>query len=150
MNLRLFVAVLVLISTTAFAQKPVSVESLLNEMINHGERARFPEPAFTCKQFSSYDRATVAKDDPGGWFANDDRSMFIRVEKLNGRREFVMMDAEGPGAIVRFRMTFAGNNAGRKQIIYNQRLQCHPATEYGRESSQSGTSVAFHCNGNYF
>jgi hypothetical protein len=97
---------------TGFAQKAVSIESLLNEMTNRSERAKFPEPTFTCKQFSSYDQATVAKGEPG-WFANNDRSMFIRVEKENGRREFVLMDTEGPGAIVRFWMTFAGKNSGR-------------------------------------
>lgn len=93
------------------AQHTVSVESLLQEMVNRDERARFPEPAFTCKQFSSYDRDSVAKDKPG-WFANRDRSMFLRVEKHNGRREFVLMDAEGPGAIVRFWMTFSGKDSG--------------------------------------
>ena len=97
---------------TGFSQKPISIESLLNEMLDRNERAKYPEPAFTCKQFSSYDRATVAKNQPG-WFANSDRSMFIRVEKENGRREFVLMDTEGPGAIVRFWMTFSGNNSGK-------------------------------------
>ena len=99
-------------STGIFAQKPVSIESLLKEMVDRNEIARFPQPTFVSKQFSSYDRATVAKDKPG-WFGNDDRSMFIRVEQTSGRTEFVMMDTEGPGAIVRFWMTFAGENAGR-------------------------------------
>ena len=90
----------------------ISITTLLDEMTNRDALARFPEPAFTCKQFSSYDRASVAKDKPG-WFANSDRSMFLRVEKNNKRREFVMMDAAGPGAIVRFWMTFAGKDSGR-------------------------------------
>jgi hypothetical protein len=90
----------------------VTIGSLLDEMTNRDERARFPDPAFTCKQCSSYDRDSVAKDQPG-WFANRDRSMFLRVEKYNGRREFVMMDAGGPGAIVRFWMTFSGKDSGR-------------------------------------
>jgi Protein of unknown function (DUF2961). len=110
----LFFAVVVClaISTGTFAQKTVSIETLLKEMVDRNERAKFPEPAFTCKQFSSYDRETVAKDKPG-WFANADRSQFIRIEKSNGRTEYVMMDTEGPGAIVRFWMTFAGKDAGR-------------------------------------
>jgi len=107
----IFIAGSFLISSILRAQKPISVETLLKEMVDRDERARFPDPAFTCKQFSSYDRTTVAKDKPG-WFANWDRSMFIRVDKNNGRKEFVMMDAEGPGSIVRFWMTFAGNKAG--------------------------------------
>jgi hypothetical protein len=90
----------------------VSIGSLLREMTDRDERARFPEPAFTCAQFSSYDRATVAPGQPG-WFANNDRSMFLRVEHDRGRREFVMFDASGPGAVVRFWMTFSGRNCGR-------------------------------------
>ena len=113
-KITLFFAVIICLTITSgtFAQKTVSIESLLKEMVDRNERAKFPEPAFVSKQFSSYDRETVAKDKPG-WFANDDRSMFLQVEKTNGRTEYVMMDTEGPGAIVRFWMTFAGNNAGR-------------------------------------
>ncbi len=90
----------------------VSIGSLLREMTDRDKRARFPEPAFTCAQASSYDRATVAPDQPG-WFANSDRSMFLRVEHDRGRREFVLFDADGPGAVVRFWMTFSGPNCGR-------------------------------------
>ena len=100
------------LSTGLSAQKTVTIESLLKEMVDRNEIAKFPDPAFTNKQFSSYDRETVGKNMPG-WFANSDRSMFIRVEKANGRTEYVMMDTEGPGAIVRFWMTFSGTNAGR-------------------------------------
>lgn len=72
----------------------------------------YPDPFYITKQFSSYDRASVAPDEPG-WFANWDRSMFIREEHNNGRKEYVMMEAEGPGAIVRFWMTFARDGAGQ-------------------------------------
>ncbi|GHV47870.1 hypothetical protein FACS1894181_02260 [Bacteroidia bacterium] len=94
-----------------FAQK-VSIETLLKEMVNREEQARYPEPGFINRQFSSYDRETVGKDQPG-WFANSDRSMFLRVENRDGRKEFVMMDTDGPGAIVRFWMTFSGENCGK-------------------------------------
>ncbi len=103
---------LLLYSSTGFAQKSISIESLLKEMVDRNELAKYPDPTFTCNQFSSYDRATVAKDEPG-WFANRDRSMFIRMENKDGRKEFVMMDTEGPGAIVRLWMTFSGENCGR-------------------------------------
>ena len=102
-------------SVTAFAQKTVSIESLLKEMVDHNERAKFPDPAFTNKQFSSYDRESVAKDEPG-WFANYDCSMFLRVDKDKGRNEFVLMDTEGPGAVVRFWMTGGGNGILRIYI----------------------------------
>ena len=98
---------------SAVAQGTVSVETLLKDMINRDALARYPSPAYTCKQFSSYDRASVEKG-PSSWFANGDANQFIRVETDRGRTEFVMMDTEdqGPGAIVRFWMTFAGNNRG--------------------------------------
>ncbi len=65
----------------------------------------FPDKNFTHEQFSSYNRASVSPDS-AGWFANADMSHFLRVEDNNGRREFVMLDADGPGAIVRWWMTF--------------------------------------------
>jgi hypothetical protein len=108
----LFIAGLSAATLPGLAVHTVSIGSLLWEMTNRDERARFPEPAFTCKQASSYDRASVAKGQPG-WFGNKDRSWFLRVERDRGRREFVMMDAEGPGAIVRFWMTFSGEAGGR-------------------------------------
>ena len=108
---------------TVTAQEPVSIKSLLGEMVDRTEKARFPSPRFTCKQFSSYDRLTTEKGKPG-WFGNWDRTQFIAVEQNDGRREFVMMDAKGPGAIVRFWMTFAGENCGQGTLrIYIDDMQ---------------------------
>jgi hypothetical protein len=89
----------------------VNLASLLDEMIDRDNLARFPAPAYTCSQASSYDRGTVAPDKPG-WFANADRSQFVRVEEKDGRKEFVLMDQEGPGAIVRFWATWHGPGGG--------------------------------------
>ncbi len=105
----LFALVSLAVSTTA--QTPVSISSLLNEMVDRSEKARFPSPEFTCRQFSSYDRTSVEPGKPG-WFANWDRTQFLSVDRTNGRTEYVMMDIEGPGAIVRFWMTFAGKDCG--------------------------------------
>ena len=105
---------LLLLSATllsACVQKPITLESLLNEMTNRDMMAQFPDPPFTLAQFSSYDRATVEPGNPL-WFANWDRTMFIRTDTIEGRVEHVMFDAGGPGAIVRFWMTFAGENSG--------------------------------------
>ncbi|HLX61510.1 MAG TPA: glycoside hydrolase family 172 protein [Planctomycetota bacterium] len=88
--------------STARAESAVALESLLNEMIDRDAVARWPEPAFTCKQASSYDRRSKTPADPAGWFANNDWSQFIRSEEHQGRREWVMMDADGPGCVVRF------------------------------------------------
>src|SRR5690606_11467822 len=49
--------------------------------------------------------------DKPGWFANMDRGMFLRSETNNGRRECVLFDADGPGAVVRFWTTVAGFTA---------------------------------------
>lgn len=84
----------------------ITTKTLLKEMINREAISRFPAPAYKCAQFSSYDRNSVALDQPG-WFANWDRSQWIRIENNKGRREFVMMDTNGPGAVVRFWVTVA-------------------------------------------
>jgi hypothetical protein len=83
----------------------VSFASLLDEMIDRETMARWPDPPFTLKQASSYDRRSKT---PGNadWFANVDWSNFIRAEKVKTasgeRTEQVMLDEQGPGAIVRF------------------------------------------------
>jgi hypothetical protein len=97
-----FVAGLILWTSAAAAQ--VSMESLLDEMTDLAALTRLPDPAYTVKQFSSYDRNSqnpdVLTDDD--WFANADRGQHLRTEERNGATEWVLMDAEGPGAIVRF------------------------------------------------
>ena len=98
-----------LISGCKPAAGPITFGTLLEDMTETEILAEFPSPSFTCKQFSSYDRRSVGPDKEG-WFANHDASWFIREETNQGRREFVMLDAEGPGAVVRFWMTF-GNEA---------------------------------------
>ncbi|MBP5622544.1 MAG: DUF2961 domain-containing protein, partial [Thermoguttaceae bacterium] len=60
-------------------------------------------PNYVCKQASSYDRAAKSPDE--NWFANADASQFIRVEQNGDREESVLMEAEGPGAIVRWWIT---------------------------------------------
>ena len=91
----------------ALAAEQVSLESLLNDMVDRERVASIPSPHYITRQFSSYDRDTVGvgKD---GWFANWDRSQFVRVEENDGRREYVMLDADGAGAIVRIWGTWHG------------------------------------------
>ncbi len=85
----------------------VSLGSLLDEIVDRDNLARFPQPAYTCSQASSYDRGTVAPDKPG-WFANMDRSYFVRTEEKDGHKEYVLMDVEGPGSVVRMWATWHG------------------------------------------
>jgi len=85
----------------------VTLESLLDEMVDRDALARLSEPGYECKQASSYQRLSVAPEEEG-WYANQDWSHFIRKEETGGRVEWVMLDVEGPGCIVRFWM---GGNA---------------------------------------
>ena len=100
---------------TASARAEVTLDSLLSEMTDYAAVARWPQPEFTCKQASSYDRGTVAPDQPG-WFANNDQNQFIRTEEHQGRKERVMMDADGPGCVVRFWLTTDRNKKGSLRI----------------------------------
>lgn len=88
----------------------VTIETLLTEMTDRTQLTYFPENSYSLKQFSSYDRKTVSPDNTD-WWANDDYTQFIREENNDGRREFVLFDTEGPGAVVRWWMTFAGEGA---------------------------------------
>lgn len=88
----------------------VTLRSLIREMTSDETLTHFPDPAYRLVQFSSYDRLSV-NPDSSGWFANNDYTHFIREETNGGRREFVMLDAEGPGAVVRWWMTFGNANA---------------------------------------
>ncbi len=87
-------------TVTIMVTTQLSAESLLDEMTSLESMSEFPEPAYTCKQFSSYSRASVSPGTPG-WFANTDYKNYIRVVQRDGRTERVMMDTTGPGAIVR-------------------------------------------------
>ncbi len=96
-----------LLLAAACTRKPeVSVASLLQEMTDRSALARYPNPAWRAYQASSYDRASV-RPDTASWFANWDRSQFLRTDSVDGRREFVLLDADGPGAVVRFWVTVA-------------------------------------------
>ena len=86
------------------ARDTVTIVSLLKDMTDPEAVARYPVPAYTLAQASSYDRRSVSPEQPG-WFANGDFNQFIRKEERDGHTEYVMMDAAGPGAIVRFWLT---------------------------------------------
>jgi hypothetical protein len=97
------------------AAAEISLPSLLREMTDRDAIAKWPVPAYTCKQASSYDRLTTTADKPE-WFANKDFDQCIRTETIDGRQEFVIMDVEGPGAITRFWK--AGDDPQNRVRIY--------------------------------
>jgi len=106
--LQLSALVLLLLATKGcfVREHAVRLEDLVTEMTDRGALTEFPDPPYVCKQFSSYNRTSVKPGDYT-WFANLDNNYFIRVEENQGRREFVLFDAEGPGAVVRFWATFS-------------------------------------------
>ena len=97
--------------------KPVTTRGLLDDMTNLAGMAEFPDPAYTTKQFSSYDRASTSAADPDTWFANNDCGNYLRVEERSGHKEYVMMDASGPGAVVRI---WSANPAGTLRIYLDE------------------------------
>jgi hypothetical protein len=82
-----------------FSTPPVCTKTLLQEMIDLCGLPEYPDPPYIVAQFSSYDRA--ARSPADNWFANEDAGHFLRIEEYPDRTEYVMMDAEGPGAVVR-------------------------------------------------
>lgn len=86
---------------------PITQESLLEEMVDREALARFPEPAYEQRQASTYNRASVARDQAdqttSGWFADSDGVFCLRQETnpRTGRVEYVLMDHTGPGAITK-------------------------------------------------
>jgi hypothetical protein len=92
------------LTTAAIAAETIDFGSLLGQMLARAVIAEFPEPAFVCKQASSYNRESQQPGTPE-WFATGDYSNFIRCERVGDRREWVMLDVEGPGAIVRWWIT---------------------------------------------
>ncbi len=99
-------AILLAMGVVTAPARTVTLDSLLDEIVDRDGLARMPEPAYTCRQFSSYDRASTSRTDVATWFANADSSKFVRTEENDGRHEHVLLDAEGPGAIVRFWATW--------------------------------------------
>jgi len=98
----LFAATVAPHSFAAESRKLVTLGSLLAEMTDRAAVARLPQPRFTLKQASSHDRR---KNDPGDaetWHSNTDYGQFLHTEVNEGRREWVIMEETGPGAIVRF------------------------------------------------
>lgn len=84
-------------------QAQVTFSGLLAEMGDLGRLAQYPSERYVTRQASSYDRRSTdpnAKTDEN-WFANGDRGKFIRIEKTARGNEHVLLDAKGPGAVVR-------------------------------------------------
>ena len=90
------------------ARAGVSLVSLLNEMVARESVAQCPVPTYVLKQASSHDQR---KNDPSNaetWHSNTDYGQFLHTEMNEGRREWVIMEDAGPGAITRFWIPLLG------------------------------------------
>ena len=129
-----------LLLSNAWAGEPaVTLESLLQEMVDREAVARWPQIPFTCRQASSYDRRSKSPDNATGWFANTDNmdgsGASLRWEEVAGRRECVLLDVEGPGAIVRF---WSGGQQPKGRLRFYLDGAATPAIEAPMQQLMSG------------
>ncbi len=82
------------------AAEAIDVKSLLKEMADFENLAERPEPLFTEATASSYSRESRKGGE--AWFDNNDVGQYVRTETNDGRKEHVLADLKGPGAVTRF------------------------------------------------
>lgn len=103
--------------TPATSDSTITLQSLLQEMIHPDHLASWPNPSFVTYQASSHDRRAKTPADLIGWFGNHDCDQFERMESHDGRDEWVIMDAEGPGCIDRFWSAWNGRQVARSGTV---------------------------------
>lgn len=96
----------------------ITLGSLLDEMVDGERLTRLPTPSYRLLHASSYDRRAI-QPHTAAWFSNSDFGLntsnnYVRIETIDGRTEYVLMEADGPGAIIRFWTTV--NYAGAKTL----------------------------------
>jgi hypothetical protein len=103
----------------------ITLKTLLQEMADRDALAKIPAPAYRQLQGSTYNRASVARDqakqDTAGWFADSDGIYSIRRETSN---EHVVMEHNGPGCITKlwtpfFYYSFANRTGPRIKVYLN-------------------------------
>jgi hypothetical protein len=128
----------------AAAPGEISVLTLLREMIDLDGLARLPADRFVAGQAGSTDRRSRRRDDPAGWFANDDfvtdaEPNLVRVETApGGGKRYVLLDVAGPGAIVRI---WSANPAGTLRVYLDG--ESRPAIEAPFAALTSGQVAPF-------
>lgn len=93
MNYKLFSPFLIscLLALSCLRQEPITIETLLDEIVSIEQIAEFPDPYYRGMQASSYDRRSISPDS-ANWGANNDGYQgghFIRIDTINGRIEKV-------------------------------------------------------------
>lgn len=90
----------IIISCGVSDKDEITITTLLEEMVDRDAITQFPENGYKTLQASSYNRESVSPDKPG-WFADSDGVYCIRTEENNGKKEWVLMEDEGPGVITK-------------------------------------------------
>lgn len=137
-----FILAAMLLFVYGASASDVTMETLLGEMCDLERLTVAPSPGYVTRQFSSYDRNSTDPAIPTehNWFANYDRNQHLRVEENNGSKEYVLMDAAGPGAIVRF--WSANPNEGGTVRFYLDHDKT-PAIEMVLQDFLSGAGAPF-------
>jgi hypothetical protein len=117
------------------ADAAVSLRGLLDEMTNLDQLAQ--RARYVTRLASSYNRDSTTPD-KASWFANRDFGQFVREEVNGGRRESVMLDVDGPGALVRL---WSANPQGTLRIYLDGAAA--PALEVPMEELLAGRSPLF-------
>ncbi len=136
----LFIVLLLLQPATIYAD--ITLESLLEEMTDLKRLAVMSSPHYITRQFSSYDRRSTdpTEQTDENWFANVDAGQFIRTEETEHGIEYVMMEAEGPGAIVRI---WSANADGAGTIRFYFEGEETPSIEMPFEAMMRGDTEPF-------
>ncbi len=129
MKIKIIITVLVIFNYLALndgnAQTSVTTGTLFEDMVDLVKLTKTAEPFYRTVQFSSYDRTSKIPNGPG-WFANSDGfggeptpnfEKILKEPGADGVGEYLMLDLEGPGAIVR--LWTASINGNLKVYIDN-------------------------------
>lgn len=136
---RIIIIFLLFVFFPGCMRNTITLEKLIKEMISRESLSYYPLPDYRLFQASSYNRKSVSPDS-AGWFENNDMSHFIRVEENQGRREFVMLDTDGPGIVVRWWMTFYKARDGMIRIYLDNSEE--PVIQGAPGNLLSGTLLA--------
>jgi hypothetical protein len=126
-----------LLAVALLAPAPVTVNSLLREMTDLDALARVSRPAYRTAMASSYDRRSRTPGAPD-WFLNEDSGHFERTEIIDGRKEYVLADLRGPGAVVRI---WSANPVATLRFYFDGATK--PAIEANTKKLLSGQIAPF-------